>query len=159
MKAQKPKSKTSGELARIGRFSVVGILNTGIDLTIYNLLIHASLSPGYANIPSTTIAMVFSFFANRQAVFKSGSKQPGLQAAKFLAATAFGLYVIQSVIINILTKHWLWPGMTAYHIVSALGLAHVFSQTFVIDNSAKVLAIVASLVWNYLTYKNWVFKS
>lgn len=158
MKAQKSKPKTIGELTRIGRFSAVGILNTIIDLTIYNALIHAGLSATVANIPSTTVAMTFSFFANRRVVFQSGSARPAVQAAKFLVATAFGLYIIQSAIINALTQHWLWPGQTAYHIITSIGLGHLFSQSFVIDNSAKALAIVVSMVWNYLTYKKWVFK-
>ncbi len=158
MKAQKPKSKSTGELARIGRFSLIGILNTAIDLGVYNLLIHAGLAPSIANLPSTTLAMIFSFFANRRIVFQSNSVNPVQQAIKFLVATAFGLYVIQSAIIVVLTRHWLWPGQTAYHIVSTIGLAHLFSERFVIDNSAKVAAIAVSLVWNYLVYKKWVFK-
>ena len=35
---------------------------------------------------------------------------------------------------------------------------HDFAK-FLVDNSAKVVASVFSLTWNFLTYKRFVFKS
>src|SRR5664279_2789413 len=101
MPARKEKSAT--EVKRVGKFGVVGIINTLIDFTIYDLLwgkAHWAIVP--ANIVSTTVAMTFSFFANKNLVFKKSKGSILRQAIIFYAVTAFGLYVLQTGTMNIL---------------------------------------------------------
>ncbi|HSX15096.1 MAG TPA: GtrA family protein [Candidatus Saccharimonadales bacterium] len=149
---------TSTEVKRIGKFGAVGIINTIIDFTIYNVLTSkVGLTLIQANFFSTTVAMIFSFFANKTVVFQSRKGNPIRQAVIFFIVTAFGLYVLQNLVIHALTVTWTGPVDLATHIVHSLGLGGTFSDAFVIKNSAKIAAILVSMIWNYLAYKKWVF--
>ncbi len=144
-------------LTRITKFSFVGVINTLIDFTIYNLL---SSKIGFgliqSNIISTSIAMAFSFVANKKVVFRKHHGSVARQAATFLVVTGFGLYVIQTTTIHLLTKVWLAP------LALLLAIAHAIHLTghdqFLIKNGAKVVGTILSLIWNYIMYKKVVFS-
>lgn len=144
---------------RIAKFISVGIINTLIDFLIYNVLTSkgVGLSRIKANVISTTIAMLFSFNFNKSLVFESTGGSIPLQAIAFVAVTAFGLYVLQNLVIYFLTHVWLAPVKLANQIVKRIGLRRLFSPDFVAKNSAKVAATVVSLTWNFLLYQNFVF--
>ncbi|MEX0932044.1 MAG: GtrA family protein [Candidatus Saccharimonadales bacterium] len=157
---KKGKSGNLNETTReVGKFSMVGVLNTLIDFGIYNLL---TVVMGFAliaaNLVSTTVAMSFSFIANKTFVFGSRGGNVLKQAILFLLVTAFGLYVIQNAIIYSLVEFWQWPLDFAYTMVELLKLDGVFSREFVVANGAKALASIISLVWNYILYKKVVFR-
>lgn len=159
MATQRQTSSALAETKRVGKFGIVGIINTIIDFGLFNILIGVfELARIPANIISTTCAMIFSFIANKRFVFGSNEKRVLRQAVLFLLVTAFGLYVIQNLVIYFLTEVWLAPLDFAYDIVTALGLGKTFSHEFVINNGAKVIATLFSLTWNYLLYKRVVFK-
>ncbi len=152
-------STSRTEMMRIGKFGLVGVFNTLIDFVIYNLVSsHLGLSLVISNIISTTVAMVFSYLANRQLVFaRSKSSRPlHHQLALFYLVSAFGVYVLQSLTIVLLTSVWQWP------INVMLGVFHTFgisgSDAFLIKNAAKAVATIVSLIWNYIMYKRVVFK-
>ncbi|MBW4062097.1 GtrA family protein [Candidatus Saccharibacteria bacterium] len=146
-------------LARVGKFGAVGIINTIIDFGIYNVLAGVfGFHILVANAISTTVAMVFSFFANRNVVFESKDGSKSRQALLFVLVTAFGLYILQLGTLHLLTTVWLGPVNLATSIVHSLGLSSTFSDTFVRNNAAKVAATVISLIWNYIMYKRVVFK-
>ncbi len=152
------KQSQAAEVKQIGKFGAVGVINTVIDFAIYNLLTSkTALTLIQSNIISTTVAMTFSFFANRSVVFRSRQSNPLKQALIFFIVTAFGLYVLQNGVIHILTVSWRGPVNLAVSLVHGLGLGKTFSDGFVIKNGAKAAGIVISLTWNYLTYKKWVF--
>ena len=147
------------DIRRVGKFGAVGVINTLLDFTIYNLLHNqADLTLIEANIVSTTCAMIFSFFANKQIVFKHHGGRWWHQALPFFAATMFGLYVLQNGTITLLTD--IWPGLlgTLVMVVHGLGLGRVVSDSFVVNNGAKAVATAVSLAWNYVIYKKVVFK-
>ncbi len=156
----KPVSTVSrrSELKRVGKFGAVGLLNTAIDFVILNIL-HLQL--GWALIPantiSTTVAMIFSFFANKQVVFKHHQGSWWRQVIVFYLVTAFGLYALQNGIMALLTDIWPQPIGLAVAVVHMLGLGPVFSDAFVRANTAKVIGTLASLTWNYIMYKKVVF--
>ena len=144
------------DIVRAGKFGVVGVLNTLIDFSIFNLL-SGLLRFGIlqANIVSTTLAMIFSFSANKKMVFKPGKGSFVRQAVIFFAVTAFGLYVLQLGTIKLLTDIWLAPisiGLAVAHFVGIVG-----HDQFLAKNGAKAAATVVSLVWNYVMYKKVVF--
>jgi putative flippase GtrA len=152
------KHKRSGhDYVRFGKYGLVGALNTLIDFSIYNVLSGAfSFSLVQANIVSTTIAMIFSFVANKQLVFKSESGSWMRQGILFLLVTAFGLYVLQTGTIKLLTDVWLVPvnlGLIAAHGIGIKGHDH-----FLAKNGAKAIATAVSLTWNYIMYKKVVFS-
>lgn len=157
-----PQKKATGrEVAQVGRFGIIGIVNTLIDFSILNIITRVTVLPIYlANIPATTVAMLFSFFANRYYVFTSASKSKPLwrQALEFFPITAFGLYVIQGSIIYFFEFVWTAPVDVLVNIVHWIGLNGVFDDQFVRTNSVKIVATLASLTWNYIMYKKVVFK-
>jgi putative flippase GtrA len=144
------------DIIRAGKFGLVGALNTVLDFTIYNVLSSVvKLTLVQSNIISTTVAMIFSFSANKKLVFKSTKGSVVRQGLIFLAVTAFGLYILQTGTIKLLTDIWLWPvgvGLAVAHIVGIHG-----HDQFLIKNGAKAIATVVSLTWNYVMYKKVVF--
>ena len=150
--------KHRGRIVHVSKFGLVGIANTLVDFTLYNFLSSfAGLSLLQANAVSTTIAMGFSFVAQKKVVFKhqrSGSLLK--QTIIFFGVTAFGLYVLQTGTIKLLTDLWLTP------VALMLWLAHLVNITghdqFLIKNFAKAAGTLVSLTWNYIMYKKVVFS-
>ena len=126
------------------RFGLIGGLNTLLD---FGLLFAFSSILGvpklFANILSTSVAFVFSFFANKKYTFKSNSKNIVREIALFTIVTLFGLWVLQGTVLYIVVP-----------ILVQLGLSEAMSL-FV----AKLLATIVSLIWNYLLYSRVVFKN
>jgi putative flippase GtrA len=163
LKEQKQAVKQAGrEVAQVGRFGIVGIINTLIDFIILNIVSRATgWSDEIANIPAVMVAMTFSFFANRHFVFKGGQKKDIVQQAiEFFPITAFGVIVVQGVIIYFFENIWRYPvelGVGFAEWANIIGTAGIDAQ-FVETNGVKLAATFASLVWNYLMYKKVVFK-
>ncbi|HSX47984.1 MAG TPA: GtrA family protein [Candidatus Nanoarchaeia archaeon] len=154
------KNSPAGEVKRVGKFGIVGVINTVIDLGLYNILSGTSvgLSLIGANIISTTVAMIFSFFANQRYVFEAEGKSIWRQAIVFFPVTAIGLYVIQNGVIYFLTKSWTGPLDLGISIAHAIGVSHFLSDGFLFKNGAKAAATILSLCWNYIMYKKVVFR-
>ena len=125
------------------RFGIIGGLNTVLDFGL--LFVFSSLlgvPRGFANVLSTSVAFVFSFFANKRYTFKSSDKENvARQMVLFTVVTLFGLWVIQGLII-----HFLSPVIASFGFSSELALL-----------GSKLVATIASLVWNYLLYSRVVF--
>jgi putative flippase GtrA len=123
------------------RFILVGILNTGIDFVVLFALTKAGMELIFANMISTSCALAFSFFVNRSFTFgATGNKY--IQGAKFMVVTLTALWVLQPIIL-------------------LLGTA-LLVPTWGSDLSllaAKVIATVASMIWNYLFYDRYVFTT
>ena len=152
---------------QIGKFAIVGVLNTLIDLLVLNLLVKVTHFDNQififgfpllmANIVSVTIAMVNSYFWNKYWTFKSKEKKDLVQEIiKFFFITIIGMYIINQFVFNLLYSFWLWPGNIAINLVHLVGIKNL--DNFISLNFAKGLAILASLVWNFIFYKIWVFK-
>lgn len=124
------------------RFAVVGGANTLLDFSILFLLVALGLDRVPSNFISTGIAFIFSFFVNKSFTFKSTSGNVKKQFAIFLIITLFGLWVIQPIIIT----------ATAWFI-SDLGIPNL-----IVLFIGKMLATVATLIWNYTLYSRFVFK-
>lgn len=151
------KQPATTEITRVGKFGAVGIVNTLIDFSLYNVLSGVvGISLIRANIISTTIAMSFSFIVNRSLVFKGRRKSAPKQALLFLGITAFGMYAIQTGAIKFLTEIWLTPVMTLVAIAHSINIVN--HDQFIIKNGAKAAATVLSLMWNYIMYKKVVFS-
>lgn len=124
------------------RFGIVGIANTALDFIILFALTAFGLDKIVANYISTTVAFIFSFFVNRSFTFKSKDKNVRRQFILFVVVTLIGLWLIQPLIITAVS--WMLAGST---------LAEP-----IILFIAKVIATVASLIWNYVFYSRLVFK-
>ena len=95
-----------------------------------------------ANIISTGIAMMSSFFLNKKWTFKSTGKNYVREVTLFFLFTIIGIWVIQTGFIWFIKEF-----------VPHFGLPDV-----AFDNIAKIIASVPSLIWNYVTYNKIVFR-
>jgi len=85
------------------RFVVVGLANTLIDFSILNLLTHGlSVTRITANVVSVTVAMSFSFLANRVVVFGSKTAKKHQQIIRFVLITGISIYILQNLVILLL---------------------------------------------------------
>lgn len=126
------------------RFAIVGAANTTIDFVILFLLTLLGLNVIFSNIISTSIALIFSFFANKKFTFKNDSAKTKLQFVYFLIITLFGLWGIQPIIIELTrTILELFISSNSYLLVLFIG---------------KTIATCVTLVWNYLLYRKFVFN-
>jgi putative flippase GtrA len=124
------------------RFGLVGIANTALDFSLLFLLVGLGLDKIPANYISTSISFIFSFFVNKSFTFKSKGGNVIKQFIIFIAITIVALWVIQPLVI--------------------LGVSSLLASTgwesWIILFVAKVIATVASLIWNYIFYSRLVFK-
>ena len=149
--------KKHSELAQVGRFGLVGILNTVVDFIVFNVIVWlvAGMPLEWAGIISGTAAMINSFVFNKNFTFKT-KKLNTFKLVMFFIITAIGLYAIRPIIINFFTKVWLWPSQVVYDVTRYLKLP--FTQDFDKANMALVISILVVLVYNYLFYKYYICK-
>ncbi len=167
---QKPKHN---EAMQVGRFGLVGILNTVVDFVVLNILAATVLPKSLvlgsvtifgtnytvtglivAGLISGTIAMINSFIFNMRFTFRA-RKVDALHATYFFVLTMIGVYVFRPILLKFFTDVWTWPVLTADHISTFLHLP--LSQLFVERNVALAVTILLVLVYNYLVYKYIVF--
>lgn len=154
------------EAKRVGKFGIIGVLNTLVDYTIFIALTKIFSIPldsvWTAKLPSGAIAMVFSFVMNRIWVFESKGKDVAKQAATFFPVTMVGVFVIQTGLVQLFSSQVPQAGQLAYGIGKTIGIVglmpDLFTEVFVIKTVAFGLATLASLSWNYLMYKYVVFR-
>ncbi|MES2630717.1 MAG: GtrA family protein [Patescibacteria group bacterium] len=124
------------------RFLIVGGANTALDFLVLFLFVNLGVDKFIANYISTTVALVFSFFANKSFTFKNTSKNAKKQFLIFLVVTLAGLWILQPIII------WASSAVLSPYITNEAALLFV----------AKLIATIGSLIWNYLLYSRLVFK-
>lgn len=125
------------------RFAIVGLFNTGLDFFILLTLTSLGLAKIPSNYISTGIAFLSSFFLNKKYTFRNSTTDNiHRQFVLFIAVTMFGLWFIQPVVIVVLD--WLISGF-------------INSPPFSLVVE-KLLATIASMLWNYIMYARYVFK-
>lgn len=148
-------------LAEKARFVVVGLINTGVDLLVLNLIVSFIGLPLYgANLISAFAAMCLSFVLNKNFVFHEKGHATVRDFFTFIGVTLIGIWGVQTLVIFLLTQQFPQPLYTiadvVYYHVDYNGFVGL-SIDFIRNNIAKIVATVASLVWNYLFYKYIVF--
>ena len=140
------------------RFGLVGVVNTVVDYVTFitlTIVFHIPLTNVWmAKYPSSAVGMAVSFVLNRHFVFRASAHRARGQAYRFLAATLVGIFVIQNLLTQLFASKVQFFGIEAFHAVDATGL----SRAFTIKTVAFALGAVASIVWNFLAYKYWVFR-
>lgn len=124
------------------RFAVVGAANTILDFGILFTLRSFGIPLVVANIVSTTTAFLASFVANKKYIFKTQGTNVKREVLLFILVTLFGLWVLQSVVLWLLSP-LLTQLLNSQHVVLLVG---------------KLLATAASMIWNYVLYSLVVFK-
>lgn len=136
-------------------FTLIGGLNTLLDFAILFTLKSIGFSLILANICSTTVTFVISFFLNKKITFKSetqNKKDIAREMVLFTIITLFGLWVIQNIIISI-TK----PIIIYYFGDINILFVNISQNNFAILTS-KIIGTIFSLIWNFILYKKVVFK-
>jgi len=145
-------------LAEKSRFVAVGVFNTGFDFLLLNILVSfVGLPLQGANFISAFAAMCLSFILNKKFVFNGKGMFNAKEFFTFVGITLLGIWGVQGVVIFLLTQQFPQPLSTIADTIHANGIASSFSIDFIRNNIAKVVATVASLVWNYIFYKYVVF--
>lgn len=124
------------------RFGLVGVANTALDFILLFLFVNLGINKIGANYLSTGISFIFSFFVNKSFTFKHKEGNARKQFALFILVTIAGLWILQPIIIWIVSN----------------ALGSYINNNDVLLFIAKLIATVASLVWNYLLYSKLVFK-
>lgn len=124
------------------RFIVVGSLNTIIDFGILFTLVSFGTNEIISNYISATIALIFSFYANKSYTFRVAGNNKR-QFVLFLIVTLVGPWIIQPIAIA--------------------SVVHFAAYFNLIGSSAlfvgKLVGTVGTLVWNYILYSRVVFKN
>lgn len=140
-------------------FCIVGVTTTIVDFGIFNLLTRPAV--GWkripANIVSVAIAMTWSFLANWLIVFQPDGHDWLARAGRFLVATAFSAFVLQNLILYIMTYVWKGPVNSALFVVRKLPFRRPMDEDMVSRNTCKGLAVSAGLIWNFCWYKFFVY--
>ena len=148
-------------LWQAGLFALVGVANTVLDFSIYNVLTSHWL--GWqripANVVSTTVAMTFSFVVNLLWVFSPQRSLVPRRAFRFIWVTCCALYGVQNLVIGLASSIGSVPVdqlATDCQRVLSLGAGH---EDLIARNLVKGLATVASMTWNYCWYRFYVFRN
>lgn len=136
----------SGDRSKIIKFGLVGVANTLMDYALLNVIVFSlnisnPVGLVVCNVASFLGANVNSYFMNKKWTFKDlghGSKKEYLV---FLLCSLGGLAINCSVIFFL--SHTLVNPQWSF---------------FVNLNVAKFLATVASMIWNFCSYRLFVFK-
>ncbi len=135
-------------IRQFSKFILVGGINTGIDFAVFNALIYVTgITGGYQlaiiNLFSFSVAVVNSYFMNKYWTFQDITKnREETKFAQFIAVSLVGAG-INSGIVAVFTS--VFPAV--------FGLS---PQLWA--NVGKLLATGASLVWNFIGYKLFVFR-
>ena len=132
---------------RVIRFGAVGGVNTLIDFGILNLLMWMTEITGgsgllLCNVVAFVVASLNSYLMNKEWTFEEAAKGSPGQYALFLAFSTGGLAINSGVL----------------YLLTALPPGEAFSP-ILWANGAKAGATAASMVWNFMTYRRFVFAS
>jgi len=161
--------QTTGQVARFG---LVGVINTLVDYVVFialTVIFQLPLSRVWlAKYPSSAIAMTISYVLNRRFVFRSRRRDVAAEALQFFSTTLVGVFVIQNLLTQFLASDFQYFGQAAFRFLDLLGLSDLqfslhdrtlgLTRSFTIKTTAFGLATVASLTWNFVTYKYWAFR-
>ena len=133
-------------LRQITKFVIVGGLNTFLDFAVLNFLIASTgiavgLGFNFFKGISFLVAVTNSYFWNKYWTFESGTKKE-LEFVQFLVVSAIGLFINVGV---------------ASFVVNSIGAPGGVSDALW-ANIGALIAVAASLVWNFLGYKFIVFR-
>ena len=131
--------------AKVIRFGLVGVANTGIDVGLFTLLHGLLQVPLFmANFCSTSVAMAASYVLNARFTF-AAKRFTRKQLALYIAVTAIGQWLLQPLIISL---GLLIINQTFLHSWLSTSLALV---------AAKLGGVAVTMVWNFVLYNKIVF--
>jgi putative flippase GtrA len=131
-------------------FSLIGIFNTVFDIAVYVILLDVTHSFIFSNIVATSLALTGSYVLNSKVTFKNKSWSPR-SLLLFVLVTLFGLWVLQTSAIYVLTQ---FANHSLGNLWHHFGPLHHLAQQLL----PKLAATVITFVWNYLWYNKVIFR-
>jgi putative flippase GtrA len=142
---------------RFGRFLIVGGSNALLHFSVLNIaFLIIGVNRILSSIIATIFAMSYSFFLNKNFVFRS-RKAIKKEVLAFVIVTATGVLVIHNIV-YICFIYLLDHSISIVSIVEETVNYRISKDTLVINIATTAGAIVA-LLWNYNGYKRYVFVS
>lgn len=125
------------------KFVIVGIINTGVDFVVFNLLTTiTNVNPILSNVLSFSCGIVCSYLLNRNWTFSDVATN-----AKF---SEFGKFVTSNLLSLLLNTLVVW--------FAILFIDSNFAfESWQESAIAKMVATLFSLVLNYTLFSRWVF--
>lgn len=144
-------------LGLLARFGLVGTTTTLLDLALFNALsgswVGLPLVP--AHLLASVVTLITSFFGQRNLVFGGQGGRLGHQAMRFLIVTITGVALVQSIVLTGIAAlleyahvHW--------NVLASVPPEH---WPLTLRNGAKAVAMVVGISWNFIWFRNWVFRS
>lgn len=130
---------------QIMRFGIVGLLNTGIDILIYNVLVWFFPTQNVSvlfllNSIAYILGSLNSFIMNKYWTFRQRQHTTFGEVAKFAATTAIGT-ILNSVLLTWATTH-----------------IHLFTGNALLSaNASKIIAIFGTMLISFVGMRLWVF--
>jgi putative flippase GtrA len=119
------------------------MISTAIDfLILITLTSLFSLPLIGANFISTSTSFIFSFFASKKYAFKTPDHHIKHEAIKFVLVTLSGIWMLQPLLI--------WQLEPVIRNFGVKGVSVIII--------AKLIASLATFIWNYLFYTRIVFN-
>ncbi|MFA4817221.1 MAG: GtrA family protein [Parcubacteria group bacterium] len=153
--AQPAESKMHQLMAQFGKFVLVGIMNTLVDLIVLNVEMAVTgivVGGGYSveKAISFLFAVTFSYFINKHWTFQDKTKEgEGKKMSQFFAVSVVGMIINVSVATIVVTY-------LQIPINNILSLSFLTPQLWGTIGALGGTAI--GLVWNFVGYKFIVFK-
>lgn len=123
------------EIKRVSKFAAIGLLNTGIDIAIFALLVYALSWPSLpAQCVSYFLAFLNSYWWNRRWTFGMKERGSARELLKFGVVNALSFLCATGVLLAA---------------EKGLDLSPI---------AAKLVSVAASLAVNYVGSKLWVFR-
>ena len=152
--------------AQVRRFAASGVVNTLTDYVVFMLLTKIFSIPlgrvWTAKLVSGGLAMTVSFLLNRRWVFAAQEAGRSGQAVRFVITTVSASWGIQLGLTQLFSSAWPAPGLISFAVLQRVGVPSiapgVFTESAAVKTAAFALATCASMVWNFILYRTWVFR-
>ncbi|MEB9417203.1 GtrA family protein [Bacillus cereus] len=123
------------DLIRIFKFLIVGILNTGIDIVIFSLLVMGDVSILLAQSISYCCGVANSYLLNRVWTFKQERSRVVVEASKFICVNLLSLIIVSLILRS---------------------MYDTLGQSLIVS---KVTATLIGSLINYVGSRYWVFHT
>jgi putative flippase GtrA len=142
------------------------VVNTLTDYVVFMMLTRIFSIPldrvWTAKLVSGGVAMTISFLLNRRWVFASRDAGRAGQAMRFVIATISASWGIQLGLTQLFSSVWPVPGLVGFAVLRRLGAPSIapgiLTEPAAIKTAAFALATCASMAWNFILYRTWVFR-
>lgn len=119
-------------------FVVVGVLNLGVEIALFNLL-SAPIGPVGAKALATIVASVSAFLMNKYWTF---SHRTGAGIGR-----EFGIFAVAALIATAINAGVVAIAHYGMHVTDTVGL-----------NIANLIGIALATIFRFIAYKHWVFS-